>query len=58
MFCGVPTSVLPMAAQENTVLAQFKQKEFVQIRKYRDASKDGHRGESINIVVQQKMAAR
>jgi hypothetical protein len=40
------------------VLAASKRKEFVQIPKYREVSKEGHLGANKNIVVQQKMAAR
>jgi hypothetical protein len=39
------------------VLAKFERKEFVQISKYREATKEGHLGANKNIVVQQKMAS-
>jgi hypothetical protein len=39
-----------MVAPLMQVLAPFKRKEFVQIRKYRDATKRWHRGEFRNIV--------
>jgi hypothetical protein len=57
-FCGIPTSVHPSPAPHSIVLAKFERKEFVQIRKYRGATKRWHRGGFRNIVKQQKMASR
>jgi len=47
-----------MSRRWTTVLEKFERKEFVQIRKCREATKEGHLGSNKNVVVQQKMVAR
>jgi hypothetical protein len=42
-------------ARLRLVLAAFKRKKFVQIKKYREATKEGRRDENIKIVAQRKM---
>jgi hypothetical protein len=53
----ISKTVLDRPRQTAAVLAKFERKEFVQIRNYRGATNDRHRGGFRNIVKQQKMAS-